>query len=221
MSVVLSLIPFDQLLELDGNWSYGPKDMGSGRSIAPDFKEAARRWQQEGQGTKDRPAWEEYAKRMGLMPDDVEKGWAFLAGQMREAVGVLQSILGETTSWSGYSLVSPALIATPTTPQPFPGFSFHTKSAEKVWEYAKDITSKNPTAKTETIIGWALDASKVLAMELTPEDVKMLEMAINWYITGKHWEDNPKDRNPQIAGMPAGPFRSVGYGHELAGKGAP
>jgi hypothetical protein len=226
----VALVSCKQLTEFG---VYGPTDMGTGRSLRPDYKEAAKRWHQEGPGTKDRTAWEEYATRMGLMPDDIEKGWAFLAGRMRESVEVLLSILGENTSWSGglveggaatwsgYQLANPALVHTPSTPAPFPGFGFHTKSAEKVWDYAKHIAAENPTSKTDAIIGWALEASKVLAMELTPEDVKMLEMAINWYIAGKHWDDNPKDRNPQIAGMPAGPFRSVAYGHELAGKGAP
>ena len=231
----------------------GTGDIGTQKVVRPDYRVAADQWKKE-EGTKDKAAWTAYAERMGLWPEDIEKGWAYISmesaskrdaatvppGQLpptaqsspglpvgnvisratNESSSPLKQVFGEATSWWGYSVPNLFMLNMPSTPAPFPGFGFHTKTAEVVWDHAKKLAAANPKAKTEEIISKAIEAAKVQASEMTPEDTKMLEMAINWYISGKMWDLRPPT-NVRIGGAPGGPFRSVEYGNELAGKGAP
>jgi hypothetical protein len=191
----------------------GSGDLGTGKVSRPDAPLAAKDWKKEGGKTK--TEWEEYAKRMGIFPADIQKGWDSLEGasinttapapkkvppgfkpysgspvgdvlsraRFGESFLALRAFIGEATSWWGYSVPNLAMLKTPVNPGP--GFGFHTKSAEEVWRLAKVVADENPKEKTVAIIGKAVDRAKVLNTELTPEDMKMLEMAVNWYLAGK------------------------------------
>jgi len=191
----------------------GSGDLGTGRVSRPDVKIAAKDWKKG--GGKTQSEWEEYAKRMGVFPADIQKGWDSLSAseinvsspqtkklppgfkpysgspvgdvisraKFGEAFLTLRSFIGEATSWWGYSVPNFHMMKTPFNPGP--GFGFHTKSAEEVWRLAKAVADENPKEKTTAIIGKAVDRANVLITELTPEDMKMLEMAVNWYLAGK------------------------------------
>ena len=94
-------------------------------------------------------------------------------------IQILKTVLGEYADWQGYEV--PANVSrTPAT-----AFGFHTKAAEEVWKYAKQIADAYPKEATAAIISKAIDRSEIPVTELTPEDSKMLDMAVNWYLAGK------------------------------------
>jgi hypothetical protein len=233
----------------------GSGDIGTQKVVRPEYRTIADQWRASG-GTKDKAAWTTYAERLGVWPEDIEKGWEYLSASTsnkpqytgpgepskdlppaaqsspglpvgkvtsratNEAVSPLKRVFGEATSWWGYSVPNLFMLNMPSTPAPFPGFGFHTKTAEKVWDQAKKIAAENPKMKTDEIVAKAIEATRSLSTELTPEDGRLLDMAINWYLAGKMWDLKPPT-NIRSGGAPGGSFRSVEYGHTLAGRGAP
>lgn len=144
---------------------------------------------------KDREAWAEYARRQNMTPDDEAEGWKAI--EWAENVFAALHAVFETTSWSGYSLpniamvkmqgsAGPASMKTPNSPAwgPVEAFPFHTEVAGRVWDSAKKMILKNKLAKPLEIIRLAMDHSKMQSGELTPEDVRMLELAISWAQNG-------------------------------------
>lgn len=96
-----------------------------------------------------------------------------------EVLSSLKHVLGEYADWSGYEVpLNPSHV-------PAPVFGFHTKTAEKVWKHAQQIADAHPKETTAAIVSKAIDRADVPASELTPEDSKMLDMAVNWYLAGK------------------------------------
>lgn len=198
----------------------GSGNLGSGRTLRPDWRAAAKAWKSAGGvGKQD---WEEYATRSGLFPDDIAVGWQALAvdapsinatasapparraqkppvsvppytgspvgdilSRVRfgEAIATLRAVLGEAASVWGSSAVNLQSLQMPFTPGP--GLGFHTRTAEEVWKVAKQVADESPKEKTAVIIGRAVERAQALMTELTPEDMRMLEMAINWYLAGK------------------------------------
>lgn len=109
----------------------------------------------------------------------------------------LKAVFGEATSWSGFALpnIHQMKIQPSTGPASMrapkgagwgetAAFPFHTASAEKVWKEAKKLIFKHKTAGTNEIVRMAIDASGVLGVELTPEDAKLLSMAVDWARNG-------------------------------------
>lgn len=96
-----------------------------------------------------------------------------------EAFESLRRVLGEYADWQGYR-VSANLSHVPA-----PVFGFHTKSAETVWKHAQRVADAAPKETTAAIVSKAIDRSEIPVSELTPEDMKMLDMAVNWYLAGK------------------------------------
>jgi hypothetical protein len=231
-------------------------------ALRPDFREVADSWRKGALRSgklspQHKPSWEEHAKRLGLFPVDIERGWEYLnsndseralsdlgsvfgplpkptsgppvgavtsRASMREALNDLKCVFGEATSWWGYSVPHLLMLRTPQNPvQANPGFGFHTPSAQLVWDEARKLADENPKAETKVIINAALERAKVMVTELTPEDAKLLDMAINWYISGKIGSKLPDvpQSNVRSGGMPGGPFRSNTDGHHLASRGAP
>jgi hypothetical protein len=88
-----------------------------------------------------------------------------------------------------------------------PGFGFRTWSARMVFEMAQKLIGLYPLAKPAEILAMAIRKSGVLTSELTPEDDKMLMMAIDWAQSGA-----PKT-NVRTGGTPGGPFRSTADSH--------
>ncbi len=205
-------------------WKWRTGQLGSGAVMRPDYKVCAKQWAKgwlrNGRPSPEHKAsWEEFARRMQMFPEDIPKGWNYLrGGELGEAVRDLKSIMGEATSWWGYSVPNLHMFRTPQVGAP--GFGFRTKAAERVWDFAKKICDEDPKQQTKTIVAKATDQAGVLVTELTPEDGAMLDMAISWYLSGKIAGAAVGAPN-RIGGTPGGPFRSVGYGHHLGSKGAP
>jgi hypothetical protein len=98
---------------------------------------------------------------------------------------------------------------------PEPSFPYHTKEAGKVWKAALALVDLYPTEGPADILKRALSKAGVKGIEITPEDEKLLQMAI-------HFAQNGPPRSlSRIGGMPGGPFDSTGYGHSLAKIGSP
>jgi hypothetical protein len=151
----------------------------------------------------DLPAWSEYAKRIGLGPREVEMGWAAL-------VWVEQKL--ESTSWTGYWVANPMLVKMQTSAGPASfrvpegpawgpqgSFPFRTPAAEKVWELAKKSILKNKLWSAQEILRDAIADAKIPAQDLTPEDFRLLEMAIQWLQNG------PVQTPNHLGGAPGGP----------------
>lgn len=98
---------------------------------------------------------------------------------------------------------------------PEPSFPYHTKEAGKVWKVALKLIALHPTDRPKDILQRSLAKAGVKGIEITPEDEKLLQMAIHYAQNG------PPKSLSRIGGAPGGPFNSTGYGHTLAKSGAP
>jgi hypothetical protein len=98
---------------------------------------------------------------------------------------------------------------------PEPSFPYHTKAAGAVWKAALDLVRLYPKEGAPAIFKLALSKAKVSPIEITPEDEKLLQMAIHYAQNG------PPKSLSRIGGMPGGPFDSTEYGHYLAKMGNP
>jgi hypothetical protein len=174
----------------------------------------------------DRLAWAEYARRQNMTPEDEKLGWSAL--EWSEDVFAALRAVFEATSWWGYSVpnlgmvkmqgtAGPASAKTPDSPAwgPVASFPFHTEVAAKVWESAKKMIMKYKTAKPLEILRLAIDDSKMLSTELTPEDAKLLELAISWAQNG------PPKPVGHLSGAPGGPFNSTTGSTGSARRGPP
>lgn len=101
------------------------------------------------------------------------------ASKRAEAYKTLRAILGETGGWEGYT------VALDVSKAPSPAFGFRTKSAEEVWSFAQKVAEAHPKEASPAIISKAIEQSGIPVSELTPEDMKLLDMAVNWYLAGK------------------------------------
>ena len=120
-------------------------------------------------------------------------------------------------AWRGYSApLGGAQIAAPGNrdlQQPWP---YRTESAEVVWRHAVKLISAYPAMNEQMILQKAVEDSGVSTLDLSPEDWRLLEMAIEWKKNGLQGI-----KKPRIGGAPGGPFDPREYGHELGKRGAP
>lgn len=153
--------------------------------------------------------------RLGHLSESKPLGFSWRssvgATDTREAtIDTLRKVLGELADWQGYDVnFNP-------TKAPSPLFGFHTPSAEVVWKYAKKIADRHPKEATAAIISKAIERSKVPASELTPEDSKMLDMAVNWYLAGKLTGDQPPTTKPYGGNDTSGTEKNFGDSGSLS-----
>jgi hypothetical protein len=120
-------------------------------------------------------------------------------------------------AWKGYS--GPLGGAQPLAPgnrddaQPFP---YRTQTAVMVWKHARELIPKHPELDEGGIIKRAIEESGANPLDLSPEDWRLLEMAVEWRKNGIKGITLPR-----IGGAPGGPYNSWWQGHELAKRGAP
>lgn len=88
---------------------------------------------------------------------------------------------------------------TDATPPPWP---FATESARRVWDVAQKLAMEMKLLASQDILYRAVEDSKVSAADLTPEDMKLLQMAIDWIQNGPA-KPSGRDGN-------GGPFGAVG-----------
>lgn len=135
---------------------------------------------------------------------------------LRETLGS-PSPVRSSAAWKGYT--APLGIAQTLAPasqddaQPFP---YRTQTAEVVWGKAADLIAKHPEMNEAEILKLAFEESGANPLDLSPEDWRLLEMAIEWRKNGVLGINRPR-----IGGAPGGPANFYQQGHELAKRGAP
>lgn len=67
---------------------------------------------------------------------------------------------------------------------PAPGFPFRTKTAERVWFFAQFLILQEPLLTPSDIVRQAIAQSKQNINDLTPEDLRLLLMAVEWAQNG-------------------------------------
>ena len=118
---------------------------------------------------------------------------------------------GPHPGMTGPSAFSPEPLGTE--PSNFP---FRTDTAEAVFHVAKNVIIEYPELGPDEVLQLALEKSNFPVEDITTEDMKLLEMAIEWLQNG------PPPTDIRIGGGPGGPARHTGvYGHGLWGRGAP
>lgn len=138
-----------------------------------------------------------------------------LIRELQETLGTPGS--GHPTGWSGFYVFGVGA-GMPKVPDGS-GWPFRTKTAVRVWEYAVKLIPKHPELDEKGLLGRAIKESGVNALDLSPEDWRLLEMAIEWRKNGIKGV-----KMPRIGGAPGGPFnqfKNLGYGHDLQTRGAP
>jgi hypothetical protein len=89
---------------------------------------------------------------------------------------------------------------------PVTTFPFYTPVAAVIWKAAKKIIKKNPLTNPLEVLRMAMLDSKMSDQEITPEDFKLLELAISWAQNG------PAQPTPPVANVDR-PFQaSASYG---------
>jgi hypothetical protein len=130
---------------------------------------------------------------------------------MRKALQRLAETLGpldETgAGWAGYA----APLGVPNYrqgPQPFP---YRTRTAEMVWEAAKKLVPMHPELDEIAILKKAVEVAAINTLDMTPEDWRLLEMAIEYYKSGTTGIATPRTAS-------SGPENSNAYGQEVANR---
>jgi hypothetical protein len=122
-----------------------------------------------------------------------------------------------SAAWTGYSspLGGAQSLSNPNTDfsQPWP---YRTQSAEALWLVVKDLIPKHPELDVLGLLRRGLESSGIDPLDLSAEDWRLLEMAVEWRKNGL--TGLPK---PRIGGAPGGPFDSREYGRTLAKRRAP
>jgi hypothetical protein len=132
-----------------------------------------------------------------------------LLAALEETLGA-PSPVRSSAAWKG--TYAPAAVVPPSSP-PFP---YRTETAEVVWKYVRDLIPKHPEMDEQTVLKRAIELSGVDPLDLSPEDWRLLEMAIEWRKAGATWQ-----KRPRIGGAPGGPYDSWDMGHYLPKRGAP
>lgn len=128
---------------------------------------------------------------------------------LKETLGA-PSPVRSSAAWKGF--YAPARVIPPS--QAFP---YRTETAEVVWKHLRDLIPKHPELDEQGLLKRAIEVSGVDPLDLSPEDWRLLEIAIEWRKNGSAWQ-----KRPRIGGStPGGPYDSWGMGHYLPKRGAP
>lgn len=126
---------------------------------------------------------------------------------------------GSSVSWRGVQAPLGS-IAQPLAPMNRDGaqqaWPYRTQTAEVVWKHASELIPKHPELNETDILKKAIEVSGVDPLDLSPEDWRLLEMAVEWRKAGAAWQ-----KRPRIGGAPGGPYDSWRMGHRLPKRGAP
>jgi len=97
-----------------------------------------------------------------------------------EFIEILSEVLATPGGWSGFAV---------TLGNMFPrigsvSWPYRTATAEKVWGAAKKIIPRYPHLNEREVLRKAVEETGVNPLDLTPEDWRLLEMAIEWRKNG-------------------------------------
>lgn len=121
---------------------------------------------------------------------------------LEETLGT-PSAVRSSGAWQGY--YGAAQVVPPSSSS----FPYRTQTAEVVWKHARDLIPKHPELNEADLLKRAIESSGVDPLDLSPEDWRLLEMAIEWRKSGM------ASRRQRIGGAPGGPADSRGMGHYL------
>lgn len=121
-----------------------------------------------------------------------------------------------SASWKGFYAPLGQLSAPMNRDGAQQAWPYRTETAEVVWKHVSDLIPKHPELNEADILKKAIEISGVDPLDLSPEDWRLLEMAIEWRKAGAAWQ-----KRPRIGGMPGGPYDSSYMGHWLPKRGAP
>lgn len=214
-------------------------NIGSGAVVMPDADKEIQVFAKSlGRPIKasDRAGWEAYAERLSVPKEGVAPAWVTLRARMSvsEAMSVLDSVF-EQVSASGSWMPNPMLTkmshgapGNEPNPEPVkpsvnvpiatapPSFPFHTKVSRKIYQKALKFKELYPLEGAAQILKRAIMAAGATPLvDITPEDEKLLRMAIDFAQNGP-----AKSKGNRIGGMPGGPFNSTGDDYTVK-RGAP
>jgi len=183
-----------------------------------------------------RDGWDEHATRMGLSPQSINQGWDYINSVFSQTyerehgrvVESLKRVLGEDP-WSGgppryggyYASYGHALKVRMRGSDEGPGFPFHTKAAEKVYQAARKIIAKDKNIDAEGAYREALGKVGVNVFDMTPEDDALMGIALHWEISGKEAFPEPPKIPSQVRSTGGLKGTQIGLGRELSPRGAP
>jgi hypothetical protein len=90
-----------------------------------------------------------------------------------------------------------------------------------VWKSIQDVLDGDTKGMSYTdILKKAFEQAGVPGYELTPEDGRLIDMALHWAVAGKRSEKPAGVSGFGRTGV-GGPFRAYWFGHYLGSKGPP
>jgi hypothetical protein len=166
----------------------------------------------------DKVGWDTYAGRLSIPKDASDRAWASL--RTRKGVSEAMDLLNRVfeASGSGSWMLNPLAVKmrhgapdsepSPTPVKPSgaiaptpPSFPFHTKVSRKIYEKALKMVRLYPLEGPSQILKRAIMAAGATPLvDVTPEDEKLLRMAIDFAQNGPAGEPN------KIGGAPGGPL---------------
>lgn len=95
---------------------------------------------------------------------------------LKELAETLGTPTAVSTGWGGFYVGSPVISE--------PSFPYHTEVAALVWRTAKSLYTQYPELDDRALLKLSIETSNVSSLQLTPEDWRLLEMAIQWLRNG-------------------------------------
>lgn len=122
---------------------------------------------------------------------------------MSDFLEILAEALETPSGWAGFSAPAGNLL-----PRLGPvSWPYRTATAEKVWDAAKQIIPRYPHLNEREALKKAVEDAGANPLDLTPEDWRLLEMAVEWFKNGFTGVSTPRIGGGP--GSPGGPFNTA------------
>lgn len=197
------------------DWRNSTQNYGTGTVTFPDAKKEIEVWAKgRSKDSLRRPDWIEYAERQGVPPEEAQSAWEGFVGcslKTQEAIDELKKVF-EGVSWTGFYGPNPLSVASQS-PTSLP---FRSEVAPKVFDKATALMSADPRLQIQQAILQAIDVLQLTPGDLTPEDIRLIEMGLEQWQNGNLGQTPPK-----TGGTPGGPFRSSPSDAFVPRRGAP
>lgn len=105
-----------------------------------------------------------------------------MRAKLRSLLTEVEAVLLEDGGWAGMYATQHLGAGPQAASQE--AWPYRTQAAHAVWSAAKDLISLYPERSTQEVLMLAVREASVAASDLTPEDWRLLEMAVEWYRDG-------------------------------------